>query len=263
MTLDQISGSRSVSSRLLAVLDAFGPAESELTLTEIARRSGQPLPTTHRFVRELVRWGGLERCPGGGYRIGARLWELASRAPRTEGLRQAATPLLHGLTARAGRTVRLAISDGTDALCVEVVSRDGAPGTDTGPGSRLPLHATAVGKVLLAHGEDELLRSVLQSSPRRYTAYTLPPGLLLRAVARIRAGEVAQAREEYRLGEFELAVPVCQPDGAVAALGMLCGLREADRVQAAALLRSAATELSRTLAERGHRTALTGVVSAR
>lgn len=239
-------GSRTVSSRLLAVLDTFDPEAGELTLSEISRRTGQPLPTTHRFVRELVRWGGLERGPGGGYRIGAKLWELASRAPRTEGLRRAARPVLHDLTARTGLTVRLAIRDGLDALCVEVVP--GRPGADQGPGSRLPLHATAVGKVLLAHGDPALLRAALQPAPRRYTPYTLPPGLLARALARIRAGEVAQANEEHRLGEFELAVPVPQPAEPAAALGLLCGTREAARFRAPALLRAASAELAGVLA---------------
>ena len=248
MTAEIESASRTVSSRLLAVLDTFDPGADELTLSEISRRSGQPLPTTHRFVGELVRWGGLERGPGGGYRIGAKLWELASRAPRTEGLRQAAVPVLHDLTARTGRAVRLAIRDGLDALCVEVVSRGGRPGIDSGPGRRLPLHATAVGKVLLAHGDPALLAAALRPAPRRYTPYTLPPGLLTRALARIRAGEVAWAHEEHGLGEFELAVPVLQPADGLAALGMLCGPREAARLRAPELLRAAAAELAEVLA---------------
>ena len=77
---------RSVASKVLSVLDAFSPAAQQLSLNEIARSTGMPLSTTYRLVSELVQWGGLERADGAGYRIGLRLWEVGSLAPRGEGL---------------------------------------------------------------------------------------------------------------------------------------------------------------------------------
>lgn len=65
-----------------------------LRLAEISRHTGLPLTTAHRLVKELADWGALEREPGGGYRIGLRLWEIASLAPRGLGLREAALPHL-------------------------------------------------------------------------------------------------------------------------------------------------------------------------
>ena len=171
-------------------------------------------------------------------------------------------PVLHALAARSGHPVRLVIGDGTDALCVELVCRNSRPDPSSAPGCRLPLHATAVGKVLLAYGEKTQLRSVLQSPSHRFTPYTLPPDLLMRALAGIRAGEVAQAKQEHRLGEYELAVPVLRPDGEVAALGMLCGATDRSRVGAAALLRSASAELTRTLASYPGRATVTAAVTA-
>ncbi|MFA1544484.1 helix-turn-helix domain-containing protein [Actinomadura monticuli] len=52
---------RSVLARGLSLLDAFGSADTELTLTELAARTGLPKPTAHRLLSELVRWGGVER----------------------------------------------------------------------------------------------------------------------------------------------------------------------------------------------------------
>jgi DNA-binding IclR family transcriptional regulator len=71
---------RSVISKVVALLDAFTPAAPELTLGELARRTGLPVSTTYRLVSELVAWGGLERLPGGGYRIGVRMREIGSLA---------------------------------------------------------------------------------------------------------------------------------------------------------------------------------------
>jgi DNA-binding IclR family transcriptional regulator len=72
---------RSVISKVVALLDAFTPAAPELTLGELARRTGLPVSTTYRLVSELVAWGGLERLPRGGYRIGVRMGEIGSLAP--------------------------------------------------------------------------------------------------------------------------------------------------------------------------------------
>ena len=48
------------------MLAAFAPTHESLTLSEISRRSGLSLTTTHRLVGELRQWGGLERTPDGG-----------------------------------------------------------------------------------------------------------------------------------------------------------------------------------------------------
>lgn len=67
---------QSVTSRVLAILDSFDLAHPRLSLSEISRRSGLPLATTHRLVGELVAWRGLCRCDDGHYEIGRRLWEV-------------------------------------------------------------------------------------------------------------------------------------------------------------------------------------------
>ena len=83
--------------RAFGVLEAFTPASPALTLSEIARRAGLPLTTAHRLVGELRAAGALERDGDGTYRIGLRLWEIASLAPRGVPLREAALPFLEDL----------------------------------------------------------------------------------------------------------------------------------------------------------------------
>lgn len=129
----------SVAGRVFSVLDAFAGGPDTLRLTEIARRTGLPVPTALRMVRELVAWGGLERAADGSYRLGTRIRALGAAAPCPRGLLDVSLPALRILTARTGGHADVAVpSDGT-ALCL--VS-----------GERLPLHATAAGKILLAHG---------------------------------------------------------------------------------------------------------------
>lgn len=106
----------SVASRLLTVLGAFDDEHRAMTLSQIARRAGLPLPTTHRLVAELATWGGLVRRPTGEYVVGRRIWELALLAPTQTGLRQIAEPFLHDVYGATLATVHLAVREGAEVL---------------------------------------------------------------------------------------------------------------------------------------------------
>ena len=68
---------RTVTSKVLAILEAFEKSRGALSLTDVAEKSGLPLSTAHRLVNELIDWGFLSREPNGRYQLGIRLWELA------------------------------------------------------------------------------------------------------------------------------------------------------------------------------------------
>ncbi len=145
------SGGVSVTSRVADILETFAGQRDSLSLSEVARRTGLPLTTTHRLVGELVSRHFLERDESGRYQIGLRLWELASHAPRSVGLRESALPIMEDLYEATHENVQLAIIDGTDAVYVERIAGRDSVQVLTRPGLRLPVHATAVGLVLLAH----------------------------------------------------------------------------------------------------------------
>lgn len=132
------------------ILDAFAGNRIAMSLSELARATGLPSSTVHRIARELVAWGGLERTDRGDYAVGIRLWEIAARSRRSYGLRETAMPFLQGLFDLTRQHVQLAVLDGTDALLVEKISAARAVETVGRVGGRLPLHASAVGKALLA-----------------------------------------------------------------------------------------------------------------
>ncbi|MFF1682327.1 IclR family transcriptional regulator [Streptomyces sp. NPDC058256] len=218
----------SVAGRVFSVLDAFEGAPDTLRLTDIARRTGLPLPTALRMVRELVAWGGLERATDGSYRLGTRIRTLGAAAPCPRGLLDAALPALRALTARTGGHADVAVpADGT-ALCLVT-------------GERLPLHATAAGKILLAHGHGRPAAAV------RHTPYTLTaPGALGAQLARIRETGLAEGHEEYRLGELSLAAPVSRAGLTVAAVTVTTGTGT-PRLRLAPAVREAAAAIGRAL----------------
>jgi DNA-binding IclR family transcriptional regulator len=242
----------SVTARALAVLGAFGPDHRSLRLSDLARRSGLPLATTHRLVGELTAWGALERRPSGAYVIGRRLWDLGLLAPVQSGLRQAASPFLHDLYGTTLATVHLAVRDGCEVLYVDRLSGHVSVPVVSRIGSRLPMHATGVGKVLLAYAPDAVLAEAL-TRLTRVTPYTVTqPARLLEQLRRVRADGYATTGEEMSLGACSVAVPVRGADGEIAAaLGIVVPDLRRERARLVSALQVAARGISRTLAGAG------------
>ncbi|MEV7005556.1 IclR family transcriptional regulator [Streptosporangium sp. NPDC051022] len=209
---------RTVTSRALAVLGSFTPAQPELTLAQICRITGLRHATAHRLVRELVGWGALERVPCGAYVIGLRLWELGTLNPRGLPLRVRAMPFMEDLHAATRQHVQLAVLDGGEALVVERFSAVDAVPVRSQVGGRLPLHASAVGQVLLAHADEELFAEVVRDGLARFTAATVTDEAGLRAaLAECRRTGVAVVREEVSVGAYSVAAPITDAKGRVVA----------------------------------------------
>jgi DNA-binding IclR family transcriptional regulator len=239
---------QSVSRRLLAVLDCFDVAHPALSLTEVAKRSGLPVSTARRLITELHDWGGLERLADGRYRIGMRLWTIGTLAPQQRGLREAALPAMHDLFQATQENIQLTVPEGSRALCIEKISSTRAVSTLTHIGGRLPLHATGVGKAILAFSGKELLASVVEVGLARMTPHTITePGRLAAALAEVRRTGVAYSYEEMTLGAVSVAAPVLALDGRVrAALGIVAHSRAAvDRLAPA--VRTAALGIARAI----------------
>ena len=244
-------GRRSVTSKALAILDTFGPGDQQLSLSEIGERTGLPLSTAHRLTTELVRWGGLERASRGTYRVGLRLWEIGSLAPQRSGLRDIAIPFMEDLYEATHENVQLAVLVGHEALFVEKISGRHSVPIVTRVGGRLPLHATGVGKALLAFSPAAVVEAVLADGLTRLTAHTITDaGTLREALEEIRRVGFASTREEMTLGSVSVAAPVFGADGeVVAAISLVVRSQGADIGRLALPVRTAALGLSRRVAE--------------
>jgi DNA-binding IclR family transcriptional regulator len=238
-----------VTSRALALLGAFDATHRSLTLSELARRADLPLTTAYRLVGELVSWGALVRRPSGKYVVGRRLWDLGLLAPVESGLRQAAAPFLQDIFGATLATVHLAVRDGVTALYLDRVSGHASVPVVSQIGARLPLHATGVGKVLLAYAPDEIQRDVF-ASLTRVTPYTVvQPGRLRADIPRVHRDGFAQTVDEMSLGASSVAVPVRGQDKTViAALGIVVPRFKRDQLRLVAALQVAAQGIGRCIA---------------
>jgi DNA-binding IclR family transcriptional regulator len=238
-----------VTSRALAILGAFDAQHRSLTLTEIADRAQLARPTAHRLIAELTEWGALRRDASGSYVIGRRLWDLGLLAPVQTGLRATASPFLHDLYGATLATIHLAVRDATSVLYLDTHRGHTSVPIVSRVGSRLPLHSTGVGKVLLAHAPDDVRRAVLEAPLQRLTPYTVTqPATLERQLARIRHDGYATTQEEMTLGACSAAVPITVEGDVVAALGIVVPDLRRTRGRLVAALQVAAQGIARSLA---------------
>lgn len=216
------NGQMTAAQRVLAVLDTFDEDHPVLTLSEISRRSGLTLSTTHRLVGELRDWGALERSAEGRYAIGMRVLELGSLEPQGLRLREVALPHLGDLQTEMNANVHLAVRDGYDTVYVESLQARGGANVLTRLGGRWPLHATGTGQMLLAHASQAFQDEVLSMPMQKYTRKTITdPYVLRRVLADVRRTGIAVVDESITEHAVAVAAPIRGPrDRVIAALSV-------------------------------------------
>lgn len=204
--------------RAFALLSVFTVDRSALTLSELSRHSGLPLSTTHRLATALVELRALTRDADGRYAVGLRLLELGALSPGSLGLRDRALPFLEDLYEVTRHNVQLAVRDGLEVVYVERISARDAVNVVTRVGSRMPLHCTGVGLVLLAHAPVDVQETVLSAPLKRYTPKTISSARDLREqLARVRREGYAISDRQIEMITYSVAAPVRDASGEVVA----------------------------------------------
>lgn len=240
------------------LLETIAAAPHAPTLAELTAMVGQPKPTLHRWLAMLEDAALVQRTPDG------RRYELAARASRLAFSILANRPgaaLRHDILRRTVETVgescNLTILDGSEVAYLDRVETAWPLRVAFQPGSRVPVHCSASGKLFLALMEAGKRERLLAHLPfERFTDNTLPDRAALEPELRsIRRSRYALDREEYMAGLVCVAVPVFQGEGrartCVAALALqapVLRLSWEGAVEKLPILRAAADSLAATLA---------------
>lgn len=208
-------GANSVLGKARLILESFEIEDTDLSLSELSRRTGISKATVHRLSQELLDWGMLERS-GCEYRLGMRAFELGARVPRFRLLRDAVRPFMESLHFETREAVHLAVLDGLDVLYLEKVTGVRQTPRPSKIAGRMPLHSTATGKVLLAFSPPQLLDDAIERGLTRTTQFTVVvPGVLAAQLRRVRAEQHAIEREETVVGYCSVAVPLFGASGLI------------------------------------------------
>lgn len=224
------SGAQSVE-RAIRVLRTIADAGADLGVSELAQRTALSVSTTHRLLRVLLAAGLVDQDPRTErYQLGPMLVPLGRAAEQRLGFARV-RPVLESLASTTGESVNLGVRVGDDVLVVVDVASSQPLRFDQAPGSRVPIHTSAMGKCLLAWDADpagavDRLGRLVAVTDRTITE----PGALRAELDRVRRQGWALNDEERVPGVRAVAVPVLDAAGvALAAIAVQApALRLAD-----------------------------------
>ena len=202
--------------RTLAVLEAVARAGAPVTPTEINASMGLPKPTTHRLFASLEEEGFLRReMEGRHYSPGPRMSRMAVETISGVRMRGARLAVMERLARAIGETVNVAQPDGSNMIYIDRVETHWPLRIQLPIGTRVPLHATASGKMYLASLEparaERYIRNIELAA---YTEATITNRDRLRdQVALTRRRGHATDNGEFMPEMIALAVPIAAENG--------------------------------------------------
>lgn len=216
--------------KALRVLETVAERKRPLAIAEIAAALDMPQPTAHRLVTALEKLGFVGREPGRRRIVeGRRLLGLGLNVLQAATGSGAPHAILAALAKKAGESCNLGVLAGTNVVYVDRVESHWPLGLRFEPGSRVPAHCTAIGKLLLSQlPEDALEAQFAGGKLTRYTATTLTDLRRLKAdLQRIRRQGYSADNQEFMSGVVCIAVPVRGPRNGQVCAGLAISAAEA------------------------------------
>lgn len=203
--------------RVVDILSLLARSPDPLTLADVSKTLGIPRSSAHALLHDLVGTRMIEQLDSGGtpsYRIGVRSFEIGSAFLNQRNLGDEGRAVVSSLSTAVDDTAHLAILEGTDIVYIAKSESSQSMRLVSHIGVRLPAHATAVGRVLLAHLAPETLNVLLPNQLPSLTARTITRrSTLLTSLAQTRELGWAFDDEESTPGIQCLAAPVYDHTG--------------------------------------------------
>ena len=198
----------------LAIIEAFSPHRTRMTVSEAAQSSGTSRASARRCLLTLTELGYLE-FDGKFFRPQPRLLALSAAYSGTRSLPQIAQPFLTAARNELHESISLAVLDRDAALFIARAEAERLVTTGISVGTRIDLYCSATGRVLLAGWDDKRLSAYLDRTRiEARTKYALTRKSALRdAVQKAAAAGYATTDQELEIGLRSIAVPVVDSRG--------------------------------------------------
>lgn len=189
--------------RALSILNVIADVDNGLTMSEIAQRTGLPVSTTHRLLTTLqheryVRYENDLSL----WRMGVQAFIIGNAFVRSRDIIATSRPFMNALMEKSGETVNLAVADQGECIYLAQVECRQMMRVQAKPGSRVPIHSSAVGKALLAAMPTEkTLKFIKMREFERATDKTvIDQKALSREIDEVRENGYACDDEEHCVG---------------------------------------------------------------
>jgi DNA-binding IclR family transcriptional regulator len=208
--------------RAARILKALASGPRRLGVSELADRLDLTRPTVHGLLQTLQAQGFVEQDHDSEkYQLGAGLLQLGNSYLDLNELRGRSLVHAERLATRTGHAVRVGVMHGATVVIVHHVFRPDSAFQVLEVGAELPVHASALGKAMLAFAPAEAVDDLTTELPK-LTSRTLARRALREELDAIRERGVARERDEAVLGESSLAAPIFDSAGAaVGAIGVV------------------------------------------
>ncbi|MEA2496513.1 MAG: hypothetical protein QOJ29_4424 [Thermoleophilaceae bacterium] len=209
--------------RAARILEALASGPRRLGVSELADRLGLTRPTVHGLLQTLQAHGFVEQDRDSDkYQLGAGLLQLGNSYLDLNELRGRSIVHAERLAANTRAAVRVGVMHGSTVVVVHHVFRPDAAFQVLEVGAQLPIHASALGKAILAYSPPALLEDLLEEPLTKLTSRTLTPKALRDELDAVHERGLARERDEAVIGEASLAAPIFDHSGhAVGAIGVV------------------------------------------
>jgi DNA-binding IclR family transcriptional regulator len=216
------SGIQSID-RAARILKTLASGPRRLGVTELATRLDLAVPTVHGLLQTLQTHGFVEQdLDSGKYQLGAGLLQLGNSYLDLNELRGRSLVHAERLAMRADAAVRVGVMHGPSVIVVHHVFRPDSTLQILEVGAQLPVHASALGKAILAYAPASVVDDLFAETVPKLTGRTLSARELRAEFETIHERGVARERDEAVLGESSVAAPIFDHLGhAVGAIGVV------------------------------------------
>jgi DNA-binding IclR family transcriptional regulator len=211
----------------LLILEKLARSEELLRITDIHEQMGIPKTSVFMILSTLETMEYIEKVDDNRYRLTMKLFDIGNEILAKYDIRRIARPFMEKLADQLRFTVHLAVLSNGRAVYIEKVNGPAFVQFGTKIGQSMPIHSSAIGKVLAAYLDEQSLDEIIESNPLvRSTENTITSAEALKKfLAHVRELGFAVEDEEGEVGVRCIGAPIFNQKGKVIAAISVTGIR--------------------------------------